>query len=710
MKNIYGETLVESIAKRSTFNKGDTNFYAALVFVILYLILISAGFANDSNSCINSYSIEKEGEECIVADKNEIREHTTPTRHVEIVANAQRSGSMDDPSTGHFETGQVLEAVASYEASQQAMEDAYEMLYRPMIDIGTLDCSVELSNDGSTDRAQIASLDFIPSFSDCLALTLRAIYTDRPVKFALLLEYRAVLGESDADFSIHSLHPKQAIDRRFLLQRGTIAEGASSHSGVFAVEGMCAYTTNPECILQPIDILHKSLEKLEIRILRAFVDNDEVPTRGAQRAPSNFINGGFDTADGGWTYRARGAQPAYSCRPISDAESVWKAGLHDTLSGFPAPSSILLSEQAAIAARQRIDHHQMSQIVDVPSNATEFSFSWRPNKNENGGDIDLMVIAQDLTTGQEVRILWWQGGDLPWGHVDIPFTNPLISNLVGHTVNFIFIVCDSGSQKGFGRFDEIGIASEGELNPDLFEEDDQDSQASAYSGTVEMRNFSDDVTDWVRFTTNTTLVNTYSIVNPGADVFACLNLFSRLVDGSAGALLQRRCASTAGESVSMSLVQSAGAYLVMIENMFGASVEHSEYQFAINSSPVTQTDIFEDDDHHTQWKAYMGSPQHRNFADDTVDWVATYNNDFGFRTYQTFTLGANVDTCITVYTVTADGAPGTVAGHDCDGGAGDGSRLMLLQQTGAYLVKIVNENQFAGESTDYIFRILNDPL
>lgn len=121
-------------------------------------------------------------------------------------------------------------------------------------------------------------------------------------------------------------------------------------------------------------------------------------------------------------------------------------------------------------------------------------------------------------------------------------------------------------------------------------------------------------------------------------------------------------------------------------------------------------DDYEDDDTYHNFSAYEGVPQTHHFGDDPVDWIGSYNSAYHRRTYETYNLGPSADTCIWVFGADSAGNPGLLLGADCDSGTGNGSRLVLDQPEGSYLIMVDSKNSVTGPGTEYTFRIQNEVI
>ncbi|GEM_PF-359528 len=247
--------------------------------------------------------------------------------------------------------------------------------------------------------------------------------------------------------------------------------------------------------------------------------------------------------------------------------------------------------------------------------------------------------------------------------------------------------------------------------PDAYEEDDTAAQWKAYTGTPQDHNFADDAVDWVATYNFGNNRRVYEADNLGIKANACISVYLMSQSGGISSLLAQDCDSNGDGRSRLVLDQPPGGYLVRINNEGGFSGSLSDYTFSITNTPINApVDSYEPDDTAAQWSAYTGVVQNHNFADDTVDWIASWNSNMNRRTYETFNVGQYVSTCITVYSMDANNNPGTILGHDC-GSSGNGrSRVVLDQPVGGYLIKVRNANGVTGVGTDYSFRIINQPL
>ena len=242
----------------------------------------------------------------------------------------------------------------------------------------------------------------------------------------------------------------------------------------------------------------------------------------------------------------------------------------------------------------------------------------------------------------------------------------------------------------------------GQEIPDSYEEDDTASQWKAYTGTPQNHNFADDAVDWVAsyHGVGTYVYETYNL-GPNADT--CIRVYSVDSQNNPSTLLGMDCDSGGAGRSRLTLNDPEGGYLIKITNESGVTGAGTEYTFRLRHIPPTP-DSYEEDDTASQWKAYTGTPQNHNFADDAVDWVASYHG-VGTYVYETYNLGPNADTCIRVYSVDSQNNPSTLLGMDCDSGGAGRSRLTLNDPEGGYLIKITNESGVTGAGTEYTFRL-----
>jgi len=250
--------------------------------------------------------------------------------------------------------------------------------------------------------------------------------------------------------------------------------------------------------------------------------------------------------------------------------------------------------------------------------------------------------------------------------------------------------------------------------PDAFEDDNEPGEWKAYAGAPQSRNFAGDTVDWIGSYNSGNNRRVYETSGLETQADTCIYIYHVIDDDPAnlpGNYITQDCDSGFGQGSRLVLDQPPGNYLIKVVNSNGVTGENTGYTFSVtNQQALTATpDTYESDDPYENWKAYTGVPQGHNFADDKIDWVASYNGAARYRVYRTKNLGPYADTCITVYTVGADLAPDQQVAKNCDYLGGRESYIQVFQPAGSYLIKLENEHIFGavGVGTSYTFEIIN---
>ena len=157
---------------------------------------------------------------------------------------------------------------------------------------------------------------------------------------------------------------------------------------------------------------------------------------------------------------------------------------------------------------------------------------------------------------------------------------------------------------------------------------------------------------------------------------------------------------------------AAGTYYLEVREYFGRTGRDTGYAVRVDSTePLCEPDAYEPDGTLAEAGGILvdGPAQEHNFcaADDMADWVTFEAAAGEMYVVETFSLGLESNTALTLYDATE-----TVLAADDDGGAEPlSSRIeWTCPESGTYAVRVHDAGERTGEHTSYQLRVSRVPL